>query len=234
MLVFSPTLPNSPPIFSLGLSDASPVRICTQQIYFSGHAPASFYDNLRPDTAPDTQPWNNLRDYLKSHKLYNHEDRISVTELVNIPFSSSCADLPVSTGQTGPTNWTTPSSLTQFSINAYDRGIGYGHSETTVPLSLAVLAIYGAIVIIYLIIIISVTGKTATSWDSIGELVALVLNTQRPGHMQNMSVGVDVCATYARPVNVRVNGKGSVEMVFDDDIGVRRRGFTVVEVNEKY
>ena len=51
--------------------------------------------------------------------------------------------------------------------------------------------------------------------------------------MQNTSVGVDVCATYARPVNVRVNGDESVEMVFEDDVGVRR-GFGVVEVNERY
>lgn len=237
IFTFNPTLQYIPAILSLGLSDACPIRdFCTQQIYVPGHAPTTVFESIPPNTTPDTAPWISLGKYLKKHHLYSDQNYISVTDLADVPAGSSCFT-PIGTNQTsrlGPTHWSDPSSLTRFSINVVVDGIGYDHRETAVKLSIAVLSLYAAITIVCLFVTIVLTGRTATSWVSIGEVLALALNTQRPGHMLNTSVGVDLYKTYSKPVNVRVNEGGSVEMVFEDDASVHGRAFRMVEANERY
>lgn len=107
--------------------------------------------------------------------------------------------------------------ITEFTINVCRSGVAYGHKVVTVQLSLAVLGVYAIIVVVYHFLVIVVIGKTATSWDSIGLLICLALNTQWPGHMEKTSVRVDLFVTYATPVNILIKAENSVETVLCND-----------------
>lgn len=102
------------------------------------------------------------------------------------------------------TNWTQPDELAQFEYEVRVSGYGYNTGPVTVPLSLIVLLIYICGALTYLVWIL-VSGNTATSWDSVGDLVALALNSERPKDMQNTSIGIETLETFRRPVNIRIN-----------------------------
>lgn len=118
------------------------------------------------------------------------------------------------TVQTNDTTWTDPSILSQFQYEQMTTGYGYDRTTTTVKLALAVILFYLTCVFTYLIYTIW-TGYTATSWNSIGELVALALNSERPKGLDNTSVAIETLETFRKSVCVRANEAGSLELVFN-------------------
>lgn len=83
-------------------------------------------------------------------------------------------------------------------------------------MSLVALSIYVCVALAHFIYNLT-TGHASSSWDSIGELLMLALNSRRPGHMQGTSAGVETLETYRRPVNVRIGPDRTAELIFDDD-----------------
>ncbi len=130
-------------------------------------------------------------------------------------------------------NTTDITSLTPFEVESSVQGYGYDTSATTVRLSLAVLATYVLIATSYICYILA-SGRVGTSWDSIGELVMLSLNSKKPSHLRGTSVGVDTLSTYGQLVNIRINKENSAEIVFENDPDIEKGGYTLVEVNKKY
>jgi hypothetical protein len=129
------------------------------------------------------------------------------------------------------TAWTDPETLAQIQWTSYVNGYGYNTSPITVKLSLAVVMVYLVLAVTYLICTI-VTGYAATSWDSVAELVALALNSERPKTLRNTSVGIGTLETFRKPVNIRVNQEDSLEVVFKDAVGTAT--YTTVGANKKY
>lgn len=132
--------------------------------------------------------------------------------------------------------WTDPSELTQLELHQVFLGAGYDSQGVTVKLALAVISTYCFIAISYVVYTV-VTGNTGTSWDSIGELVLLAVNSKPPGpdvNLQNTSAGAATLATFKEKVNVMVNQQGSLEFVFDKDQRDKVEGFRKVEANVKY
>lgn len=100
--------------------------------------------------------------------------------------------------------------------------------------SLTVLCVYLLAVTGYTIYSL-VTGRTATSWDSSGEVVMLALNSRQPEHIKGSSVGVGTLATYRKPMNIRMHSKkNDAEMIFEDDLGLQKNEYKLVEANERY
>lgn len=131
-------------------------------------------------------------------------------------------------------NRTDLDSLIHYPIQAYIHGYGYDSSTTPVKLSIVVLGIYSLIALAFLSQIL-ISGRFARSWDSVGEIFLLALNSRQPEHLHGASVGVETLATYREPVNIRVNDKnGSAEMVFRNDPGFRKSDYSVVKPNAKY
>ncbi len=131
-------------------------------------------------------------------------------------------------------DWTDPASLAQYAIRHYVTGYGYDSSTVPVRLSLTVLFIYILIVTVYVAYSLF-TGRTATSWDSIGEVVMLALNSRQPEHIKGCSVGVETLSTYRKPVNIRIQKKkNEAELIFEDDPGLQNTEYKVVELNERY
>ncbi|KAL9616744.1 MAG: hypothetical protein Q9160_008401 [Pyrenula sp. 1 TL-2023] len=128
---------------------------------------------------------------------------------------------------------TNPRDLTQLVLQEYSRGYGYDSSEIPVQLSLAILATYALLAIIYIIYTLA-TGRASNSWDSIAELVMLGVNSKTPEHLEGTSVGIDTLATFREPVSIRVNERDCVELVFENDAGLSKRHLRDVEPNEAY
>lgn len=130
-------------------------------------------------------------------------------------------------------NWTDPGSLLQVRVETFRIGYGYDSSKTPVKLSLTILVIYCLVALAYLLFIF-ISGQTANSWDTMGELVLLALNSRRPSHLSGTSAGTETLKTFREPVNVRANKEGSLEIVFADDPDVKALGYDMVVPNKRY
>lgn len=131
-------------------------------------------------------------------------------------------------------DWKDPASLAHFSIQQYMEGNGYDSSTVPVQLSITVLCIYSAIVLTFMVFVL-ISGRTGSGWASIGEVVMLALNSKRPKHLLGVNVSVNTLATYREPVNILVeNKRGSVELVFHNDPGFKKAGYSVVEPDIRY
>lgn len=169
--------------------------------------------NLHLDTTNLTErQYTSLLDYVQSHNLKVKFDDVSI-RVSNM------------------SEWTDPTTLAQHIARRYWDGYGYDLSSVTTKLSLAVVMIYLSATLAFIIYTL-ITGQTSLSWDSVAELVALALNSRRPETLQNTSVGINTLATFRQPVNVRVNDKQSLEIVFD--AAKKSDGFEQVVPNAKY
>ena len=204
-------------IMALGLSKTGPT---TQYLYLTYPVPVYFWPKKLPFPSSGIYPLSELSDkqYTSMQDLLKQQ-RIDLRKFASV--------------QIFYLNWTDPSSLAQFKVQHFVHGYGYDTSDTAVKLSLAVLATYALIVLIQLVYSL-VRGRVGTSWDSIGEVVMLSLNSGRPTHMQGTSVGVETTGTFGKMMNVRINKSNSAEIVFDDDPNVEKAAFAQVEANKKY
>lgn len=132
-----------------------------------------------------------------------------------------------------PNNSTAPGTQLHSDLQGYRKGIGFDSSTTAVQLSLTILIIYSMIVAGYLALMF-VLGRSATSWDSIAEIMMLALNSKQPEHLKGTSVGIETLSTVREPVNIRVNYAGSLEMVFENDPGIKKESYSNVVPNVRY
>lgn len=130
-------------------------------------------------------------------------------------------------------NWTDPALLARFSIQDYYQGYGYNSSTVPVRLSIVILCIYSLFAIIFIAYTL-LSGQSASSWNSIGEVVMLALNSKQPEHLYDVSVGVETLSTYREPINIRTNKDKSAEMVVLNNPGFKNSEYSVVEPNVRY
>lgn len=185
------------------------------------------------DTNNNVSEWNNTLQggislWTTTTNISEQQYKALVTYLNTIDLPSGSDVLIL----TNDTTWTDPSVLAQIQFTQYESGYGYNASPITVKLAIVVLLIYLAMTAAYIVYSVS-TGYAATSWDSIAELTALALNSEPPKALKNTSVGIDTVETYRRPINIRVNQRDSLEIVFQKS-GLSEKGYTAVVVNEKY
>lgn len=162
-------------------------------------------------TRMNKQQYDALQKYISTHKLIDLYEEVVV-------YADDSA-------------WTDPESLAQIQWTLYENGYGYNTSPITVKLSLAVVILYLLLAGTYLVCTL-VTGYAATSWDSVAELVALALNSQRPNTLVNTSVGIDTLETFRKPVHIRVNQEDSLEVVFEESVGTAT--YSAVVANKRY
>lgn len=130
-------------------------------------------------------------------------------------------------------DWNNLDALTRQEMVTYRSVHTYSSKSTTVQLSLAVIAIYCLVTIVYLGAV-AWTGVTGHSWDSIGELITLALNSRTPQHPKNVSVGIETLATYKEMVSIQANDEDRLELRFHDDPGATATKWTDVEANRRY
>ncbi|KAJ9615924.1 hypothetical protein H2200_002001 [Cladophialophora chaetospira] len=168
------------------------------------------------DADSTDEQYTAMLQYIDSSKLQQKYDEVSV--LYNTADHTSV-------------DWTDPPSLIHIEMRTFFNGYGYNSSPAAVRLSLIVMIIYITTTIAWLAYTM-ITGKVATSWDTVAELVTLALNSKTSPVLKNTSVGIDTVEVFRQPVNIRVNQEDSLEIVFD---AARQGGkYTEVEPNKKY
>jgi hypothetical protein len=131
------------------------------------------------------------------------------------------------------TAWTSLDSLFCQQVRVQKPGYGYNSEDKTVKLSMAVITLYSLIAIIYLGIT-CISGRTSASWDSVGELLMLGLNSRPPTFLGRTSAGVSTLNTYRQHVRVMVNEDDGLELVFDEDRDNDKSLYRKMLVNTPY
>jgi hypothetical protein len=133
-------------------------------------------------------------------------------------------------------------SFTPFRIVKTITGYGYGSTDTSTLLSLAVIITYCFITVAYITYTIF-TGHTSVAWNSATELILLALQSKEPDDLGHVSVGVDSTETLRRSVGIRVNTVSipdtgermqKLELVFEHDVQDNKRILEKVERNQAY
>jgi hypothetical protein len=133
------------------------------------------------------------------------------------PILSSSADAP---------------GFTPVKLNYFGIGTGYSISIAPEIIATCILCIYCIYAISYATWSIT-SGVSSNSWDSLGELVALALNSKLPPQLKHTSAGIETVAVFREPVRIAENEDKSLELVFDNDeagVGMHQR----LVVNQKY
>ncbi|KAF1849640.1 uncharacterized protein K460DRAFT_298249 [Cucurbitaria berberidis CBS 394.84] len=134
------------------------------------------------------------------------------------------------------------SRLSTFKLIETIDGYGYGATDTSIRLSVAVILTYCIITIVYVSYII-ITGHTSIAWDSATELIMLALQSKEPAGLGHISVGLDSMETFRKSVGIRVstldNGSTGqpvekLELVFEDDEEAEKRGLLKIELGKAY
>jgi hypothetical protein len=110
-------------------------------------------------------------------------------------------------------------------------GYGYGMNTVTKKFAAAVLLVQGAIA---LATVAALAGgrHVSSSWSSVGELLALAINSHPTPRLQNTGAGVARLDTWTETVMVRVADGQQLQIVFERD-GTLKEYSTPV-VGQKY
>ena len=126
-----------------------------------------------------------------------------------------------------------PSNTTSFKFTTTLYGYGYGTTSISIRLSMAVISIYCIITITYILYTL-ITGSISTAWNSGIELITLSLQSKKPGHLGNTSVGIESIHTLSQSVGIRVNTDSELELVFANDSDSGARDLRKIERNKAY
>lgn len=132
--------------------------------------------------------------------------------------------LPPGSDASNPTAFTMTTTLYDY---------GYRSISMSVRLSIVTISTYHTIIVLYIVYIL-VTGSTSTAWNSAIELVVLALQSKKPDHLGNTSVGIDSVKTFSQSVGIRVNKDDELELVFAHDADTDKRGLRKIERNKGY
>ncbi len=109
---------------------------------------------------------------------------------------------------------THPEYFTVFYYHVSRFGYGWGFTGTPAKLS-AVVLITHAIFALSQVAVVLVKGRTPRSWQSMGELLALALNSQPSDRLQNTSAGIEKRDTWKENVRIREVIGNRLEFVLD-------------------
>lgn len=104
----------------------------------------------------------------------------------------------------------------QISMQIKVEGLAYSMQGIPINLAITILAIYCIFAVAH-IFYASFWGLSSNSWDSIGELTALVINSNRTTVLDHTSAGINTMHTYRQPMRICVSDGDHLEMVFSED-----------------
>ena len=110
-----------------------------------------------------------------------------------------------------------PSDLTewtQWNLDYYQYGYGYGITNITSQIAAGVLILY-AVIAVTAIITILVRNCNSNSWSSLGELLVLALNSPPSAALRNTGAGIDRLNTWKEVVRVRATEDEQLMMIFE-------------------
>jgi hypothetical protein len=132
-------------------------------------------------------------------------------------------------------------SMNSVDVQVTSGGYGYGSTDRSLRLALAVIMSYCVFAVAYVAYLL-ITGHTPIAWDSAAEFKLLTLQSKESNDLGHVSVGLDAVEMFRRSVGIRVNivdiGDGEVkersELVFEHDEDTGKRPSSKVKRNKAY
>ncbi|GME22235.1 hypothetical protein BKCO1_7600010 [Neofusicoccum parvum] len=121
--------------------------------------------------------------------------------------------------------------LYKFDIDIDLEGFIYYPQDITVIASMAILIIYCAYVLVFMILILF-NPLSSNAWDSIAELTALGILSAPTERLRNTSAGIEMMDTFRQPVNIKAAGDDHLEIVFEKD--ERSQVTETIKLNQEY
>jgi hypothetical protein len=107
-------------------------------------------------------------------------------------------------------NWT------KFNVTFSRYGYGWSSSGILVRIAFAILFLHAVATIIH-IIAVAKKRRMCVAWGSLGELVALAMNSSPTCRLRNTCAGISTRKTWQEDVKVINTGDDHLELVFKDD-----------------
>lgn len=121
------------------------------------------------------------------------------------------------------------SNMLQATVQVTVNGYGFWSESKTVIAAIIVILLYCSLVVAYVVYAV-ISGVTYMSWDSITEITALAMQSEKTSRLENTSAGISGNTVYATGVRLRAVD-GCVKLLFDD---TEVEGSERVQPNIKY
>lgn len=126
-------------------------------------------------------------------------------------FDSATAITPFYTDTWTPIEW---------KVSRY--GYGYGLRGVTTYLAMVVLLIHAFLAAIHIVFIL-VQGRVSNAWGSIGEIIALALNSEVAPSLKNTCVGIEEAKTWKHILQVREIDDDHLGVIIQDEVNDSKR-----------
>jgi hypothetical protein len=111
--------------------------------------------------------------------------------------------------------------------------LGYSLEGFLIKLAIGTLLLYCLVVLIFFTYSVA-TGISSSCWDTIAEVVALALNSERPIKLQHTTAGIETMDTFRHPISICATEEDRLGIIFRDDRQEQVRETKKVIVNWKY
>jgi hypothetical protein len=122
------------------------------------------------------------------------------------------------------------SNWTRVDMTFSRYGYGYGMNTITKKIAAAVL-LTQAVIALATVVALALSKRISSSWSSVGELLALAINSNPTPRLQNTGAGISRLDTWKEKVMVRVVD-GDLQMIFEGD--GRLKEYSKPAVGKKY
>ncbi len=95
-------------------------------------------------------------------------------------------------------------SSSKFTMNVVASGYAYSAKGNAAKFSIAALLVYSAIALSHWLYTTIRSRESSNSWDSISELIALAMNSDRSQAFENTGAGIESSEIYKKPVRIIV------------------------------
>ena len=131
-----------------------------------------------------------------------------------------------------PNNY--PPVAFNLSSSLYLNGLAYSIDGTPIKLAITILSLYCILAICYACCSIAV-GVSSTAWDSLSEITALAINSERTEVIRNTSTGIGTLETFQKPISIRARDGKGIQIVFENGLDSDGGGdYKKISVNEEY
>ena len=131
--------------------------------------------------------------------------------------------------------WGDPRSWTELSFDVHRFGYGYAwRQSTTVRFGVSVLLIYLMLTTVFVMYLLYHTliqrQWISSSWGSVGEIIALAINSTSTDRMQNTCAGIKKSETWRQTISIRETCAGHLELT----VGEEKERAKMVRIGTRY
>ncbi|KAF2835399.1 hypothetical protein M501DRAFT_999153 [Patellaria atrata CBS 101060] len=104
----------------------------------------------------------------------------------------------------------------EMGVEVTAAGYAYNMDGVGVKIAISVLALYCAFALGFVCYAL-ISGASSSCWDTVAEVTALALNSERPQVLKNTSTGIRTMATFRAPVSVRAHEDKGLQIIFEGE-----------------